>query len=174
LIKILDQITVNEFRFIPDAMIGDHTAPDPALQTGPTHARRFRAGRPKVLVVDDALVVRTQMQALLEMHQVEAVLAANAEKAIELVRTQGPFAMIFLDVVMQGMDGYTACRRLKSLDRVVPVILLTGKDSAFDKIRGVMAGCNRYLTKPIAVNDLSAVLQEFLDKEFFAPQVAQI
>jgi two-component system cell cycle response regulator len=177
LVKLLDQITIREFQFMPGVMVGDNAPTVPAVGGNafvePVRASMLSKGRSRVLVVDDALVVRTQMRALLDLHKVEAVLAPDAEQAVQLMQTHGPFSLVFLDVVLPGMDGYAACRKLKSIDRDVPVIMLTGKDSAFDKIRGVMAGCNRYLTKPVAVEALSKVLQEYLEKQAASHQVVR-
>ncbi len=172
LVKILDLITIREFHFFPNAVVGDNVVPDPTLNTPAARSRRFDPTRPRVLVVDDALVVRTQMQSLLALHRLEAELVPDAEQALALMRLHR-YALVFLDVVMAGMDGYTACRRMKNIDRHVPIIMLTGRDSAFDKVRGVMAGCNRYLTKPIAVEALSKVLEEYLAKEQSLPQLTQ-
>jgi two-component system, cell cycle response regulator len=132
LVKILDQITIREFEFVARA-----------------------------LVIDDSAVVRTKMRTLLELHGIEAQLAEDAESGIRYAATRR-YRVIFLDVVLPGMDGYTACRQIKNADKhAPPIIMLTSRDSPFDKIRGVMAGCSRYLTKPIAVDDLHKVLREF-------------
>lgn len=173
LVRMLDQIVMREYRYLPDTMVGEDTGSQLALSgirnMAPPRPTQSKGGRPRVLVVDDALVVRTQMHALLEMHRVQAVLAADAEQAISMMQVAEPFAMVFLDVVLPGMDGYAACRKLKSIDRDVPIVMLTGRDSPFDKIRGVMAGCNRYLTKPVDVEDLTRVLYEFLEKDLPVP-----
>ena len=169
LVRMLDTIVMHEYRYMPDTMVGEETGSQVALSgirnMAPPRPTQTKGGRPRVLVVDDALVVRTQMHALLEMHKVQTVLAADAEQAISMMQVAEPFAMVFLDVVLPGMDGYAACRKLKSIDREVPIIMLTGRDSPFDKIRGVMAGCNRYLTKPVSVEDLTRVLYEFLEMD---------
>jgi twitching motility two-component system response regulator PilG len=170
LVKILDQITIREFHFLPDGVVSDQAVMDPSLSTQPIRAVTPAQGRPRVLIVDDALVVRTQMQSLLQLHHVDAILAADAEQALALMELQ-TFSLIFLDVVLPGMDGYTACRRMKSIDRNVPIVMLTGKDGTFDKIRGVMAGCSRYLTKPIAVEALSKVVAEYLEKQPMLPHM---
>lgn len=178
LIRMLDQIVVHEYRYMPDTVVGEvtgaHVAVNGTRGLTPPQPAASKGGRPRVLVVDDALVVRTQMHALLEMHRVQAVLASDAEQAISMMQVAAPFALVFLDVVLPGMDGYAACRRLKNIDRDVPIVMLTGRDSPFDKIRGVMAGCNRYLTKPVSVDELTRVLYEFLEKDLPAPQALRV
>jgi twitching motility two-component system response regulator PilG len=164
LIKILDQITIREFNFVPELVVSDSSAKfDDTITMLAKQETRMREPA-RVLVVDDSLAVRTSMKALLELNGLVADLAADAHEALALLMAQR-YSLIFLDVVMPGMDGYTACRQIRAADKnAPPVVMLTGRDSAFDKIRGVMAGCSRYLTKPIAVDALNKVLTEFLPK----------
>ena len=162
LIKLLDQITIREFKFMPDVIVSDTNVLDGGLGLSMRKAVAPSASTPRVLVVDDSVVVRTKMRTLLELHGMHADLAADAEQGLALMRANR-YAIVFLDVVLPGIDGYAACRQMKSNDRTsTPIVMLTGRDSAFDKIRGVMAGCNRYLTKPIAVDELHKVLREFV------------
>ena len=66
---------------------------------------------------------------------------------------------------MPGMDGYETCRRIKALPHMlkrVKVIMLTSRTSPFDRIRGKMAGCDAYLTKPVQAQTLYTTLNEYL------------
>lgn len=114
------------------------------------------------LIIDDSMTVREQMSTLLENLGMKVETAASAEIGLQLSE-QYPFELIFLDIELPEMDGYSACRKLKARRRQpdCPVIMLTGRDSAFDRIRGIMAGCNRYLTKPVSVRSLVRVIEEF-------------
>ena len=120
-------------------------------------------GKPVALVVDDSRAVRTQMKMVLDLNGLAVDFAEDAEKALELVEARS-YDIIFLDVVLPEMDGYTACKRIttRSRNRETPVIMLTGKNKAFDKIRGVMAGCKRYVCKPIEADVLRRILDEFV------------
>jgi two-component system, cell cycle response regulator len=161
LVKILDQITIREFKFLPDMVVSDTNVFDAGLGMTPRAATGVPKDLPRALVVDDSVVVRTKMRTLLELHGLHADLAEDAEQGLAFMRVNR-YAIVFLDVVLPGMDGYAACRQMKANDKnAPPIIMLTGRDSPFDKIRGVMAGCNRYLTKPIAVDALHKVLREF-------------
>jgi twitching motility two-component system response regulator PilG len=166
LIKLLDQITIREFNFAPELVVSDSSVGiDDTITLLPKFEVAQRHETPRVLVVDDSLAVRTSMKALLELNGLQADLAADAHEALALLLAQR-YSLIFLDVVMPGMDGYAACRQIKASDpHAPPVVMLTGRDSAFDKIRGIMAGCSRYLTKPIAVAALNKVVEEFLPKQ---------
>jgi twitching motility two-component system response regulator PilG len=62
------------------------------------------------------------------------------------------------------MDGYKVCKLIKAekTTRSTPVVMLTGKTSPFNKVRGVMAGCDRYLTKPVVAEELRTVLRKYI------------
>ncbi|HEX7026682.1 MAG TPA: response regulator, partial [Gammaproteobacteria bacterium] len=70
------------------------------------------------------------------------------------------YDMVFLDVVMPEMDGYTLCRKIKMMPayKRIPVVLLTSRDSTTDRVHGLMAGCSRYLTKPLRPGELDELL----------------
>lgn len=103
----------------------------------------------RVLVVDDSYPVRKYMEhKLAELTDIPLSLsfAASGEEAKILVR-QKVYDMIFLDVVMQGVDGYQVCKAIKAM-HVAYVVMLTSKKSPFDRVRGTMSGCDAYITKP--------------------------
>lgn len=113
-----------------------------------------------ILVVDDSPSIREHLTNLLESRGNKVTAVDCGEAAVEVVERQS-FDCVFMDVMMPGMNGYDACKKIKSKKvngRVLPVIMLTGKSSPFDRIRGKMAGCNAYLTKPTKVDKLINVL----------------
>jgi twitching motility two-component system response regulator PilG len=103
------------------------------------------------------------MDLCLRLHDMSVDLAEDAETALELI-AKGNYDVIFLDVVLPKMDGYKVCKLIKSKEttRSIPVVMLTGKTSPFNKVRGVMAGCDRYLTKLVVAEDLKTVLHEYI------------
>lgn len=118
----------------------------------------------KILVVDDSPAVRQHMTTLLQQSGDKVIAAESGEEALAILdsRISDYFDCVFMDVLMPGMDGYAACREIKSRTKKgqsLPVIMLTGKSSPFDKIRGKMAGCSAYLTKPVAVERLRDTLR---------------
>ena len=166
LLKTLDAITVRELKYVPELVIGgDDSRGAQAivsnLLAGSGTADNGVNG--KVLVVDDSLSVRTQMDLCLRLHDLSVDLAQDAEEALDLVEV-GHYDVIFLDVVLPEMDGYKVCKLIKSnaATRSIPVVMLTGKTSPFNKVRGVMAGCDRYLTKPVDAEQLKIVLHEYI------------
>jgi len=119
------------------------------------------------LIVDDSLTVRTQLQGALDRIGIKAQLADGGQAAIESVQRQR-FELIFLDVVMPGMDGYTLCRQIKSAPttRNTPIVMLTSRSSPFDRARGALAGCDTYLTKPIDLKSFYRAIDKVLLKAF--------
>ncbi|HEY0721085.1 MAG TPA: response regulator [Gammaproteobacteria bacterium] len=113
----------------------------------------------RVLVVDDSLPVRTYMhQKLTELcgGRVVVDFAENGEAATVQV-TKRDYSLVFLDVMMPGMDGYKTCKWIKSR-KPTYVVLLTSRGSPFDKLRGTMSGCDTYLVKPPQDDDLRRVI----------------
>lgn len=166
LLKTLDAITVKELKYVPELVIGGDDEPGAHavvsnLLDKPGQSENGVNGR--VLVVDDSLSVRTQMDLCLRLNDVAVDLAEDAEEAMDLIE-KGGYDVIFLDVVLPEMDGYKFCKLIKSNDstRSIPIVMLTGKTSPFNKVRGVMAGCDRYLTKPVDAEELRVVLHEYL------------
>ena len=116
--------------------------------------------RKSVLVVDDSLAVRAYLRSLLEPRGYAVTDVNSAEAGIEAAAAS-VYACILMDVLMPGIDGYEACRRIKGRARngsAPPIIMLTSKSSPFDRIRGKMAGCDAYLTKPVEADHLHEVL----------------
>lgn len=102
-----------------------------------------------ILVVDDSFPVRKYMEHKLEelaQFPVNLSFASNGDEAIRK-HSQHDYGLIFLDVMMEGIDGYKVCKQIKS-NKDAYVVMLTSKKSPFDKVRGTMSGCDAYITKP--------------------------
>lgn len=122
----------------------------------------FDASPQSILIVDDSLAVRAYLRSLLEARGFLITEAVSAHAALDAV-TQQRFACVLMDVLMPGIDGYEGCRQIKAKLRgaqAVPVVMLTSKSSPFDRIRGKMAGCDAYLTKPVDPKQLTDVLAQ--------------
>ena len=116
-----------------------------------------------VLVVDDSLPVRQALEMKLTMMDYQVELATNGQQAIDLIE-QKYYDSIFLDVIMPGVDGYEVCKRVKRDKKTkhIPVIMLTSKSSPFDKVKGKLAGCDSYLTKPVEHEEFQKVVTGYL------------
>ncbi|MBF0350968.1 MAG: response regulator [SAR324 cluster bacterium] len=119
--------------------------------------------RLKILVADDSLTYRMMIKELLEDNDFELLLAEDGHQALQQIRREQP-DLIILDIIMPGMDGIEVCRRLKDDEksRFIPVIMLTAKNESADKITGLDAGADDYLTKPFNEEELLAKINTLL------------
>ncbi|MFZ2652935.1 MAG: response regulator [Burkholderiaceae bacterium] len=132
-----------------------------AIAEPPALASQAR-GR-SILLVDDSPTVRKQLELVLRSIDLQPHCTASGEEALFAVERYA-FDLILLDVVLPGADGYQVCKTLKKNPRTrnIPIVMLTSKSSPFDKIRGSFAGCDSYLTKPLAQADFKAVVKKYL------------
>ncbi len=108
----------------------------------------------RILVVDDIATNRLILRAKLSAAYFDVLLAESGEKALEVARAELP-DMILLDVMMPGIDGYAVCRALKAdpLTAHIPVVMVTAANQQEERIRGLDAGADDFLNKPI--NDIT-------------------
>jgi twitching motility two-component system response regulator PilG len=136
----------------------------PRSASNTTAAQKKRALGDTVLVVDDNATVRAFMEAKLEPFGFEVDFAETGEEAIGLSGSR-EYTCVFLDVVLPGIDGYQVCKLIKSNKNAIKktaVVMLTSRSSPFDKLRGSLAGCDEYLTKPLDEDRLLEVIAKFL------------
>ncbi|NJM43118.1 MAG: response regulator [Brachymonas sp.] len=114
-----------------------------------------------ILVVDDSDIALKFMRNRLSRFGFLADLVSSGEEALGRMNVR-PYKFVFLDVMMEGLDGYQTCRAIKqrkySDGKPPVVVMLTSRGGTIDKIRGTLAGCDAYLTKPLNERDLIAVL----------------
>lgn len=122
-------------------------------------ATSIGAATDAVLVVDDDKTVREFLRRRLDSLRLNLDFASSGEEAIGMVGARH-YTCVFLDVMLPGVDGYQVCKLIKSRKTVrkTHVVMLTSKGSPFDKIRGAMAGCDAYLTKPVDDERLRQVI----------------
>lgn len=109
-----------------------------------------------VLIVDDDEQNRTLLRDPLEARGYRAEEATNGPEALQKSITHAP-DVILLDLMMPGMDGFEVCRRLKSDDRTahIPVLIVTALSERKERLMGIEAGANDFLTKPVDIQDLT-------------------
>ena len=113
--------------------------------------------RSRVLVVDDAESIRTLFQRLLTSDGHDVISVADGAAALDAVSREQP-DIILLDVKMPAMDGLEVCRRLKGdpATRLTPIVLVTGQAELQDRLRGIEAGADEILEKPVHPHELRA------------------
>lgn len=118
----------------------------------------------KALVVDDSPTTRKQLEIELGRLGIAVELAETGEQALEYLNLGEGYDLIFLDVVLPGVDGYKLCKTIKrnKVHKKTPVIMLTGKGSTFDRVRGKFAGCNTYLTKPVGREKFQVAVHKYI------------
>jgi twitching motility two-component system response regulator PilG len=116
-----------------------------------------------VLVVDDSSTIRKQLELELKLFDVQVDTAESSEQVFDLMNRK-IYDMIFLDVVLPGIDGYQICKIIKKDKdkKKIPVVMLTSKSSPFDRIKGALAGCDTYLTKPVKQASFQKVVKKYL------------
>jgi two-component system response regulator MprA len=115
----------------------------------------------RILVVDDEAAVRDSLSRTLRFEGYEVAVAEDGIAAIDLIRRQEPDAVV-MDVMMPRLDGLEACRRLRAEGLLLPVLMLTARDSVGDRVAGLDAGADDYLIKPFALQELLARLRALL------------
>jgi len=117
----------------------------------------------KILVVDDEVNITQILEFSIGAEGYEVVTASNGEEAIDKARREQP-DLIILDVMMPKIDGYEACRILKSnpLTKSIPVVLLTAKGRDIDKRLGYEVGATDYIIKPFSPNKLIDRIHQLL------------
>jgi len=115
----------------------------------------------KVMVVDDSKTIRRSAENLLTRAGCEVITAGDGFESLAKIAEHEP-DIIFVDIMMPRLDGYQACALIKnnSKFRNTPVIMLTSKDSIFDRARGRLVGSEQYLTKPFSREDLLGAIKE--------------
>jgi len=119
----------------------------------------------RFLIVDDSSYVWTQLRICLENCPADLDFVSTAEDGVEEVKKR-PYDLVFMDVMLPGMNGYDACKQIKKdkQSKHVPVIMLTGRSAPANKLKGVLSGCNYYMTKPVAEAEVRAVVDRFFTR----------
>lgn len=133
------------------------TSPEVTFDTVPTEplAGDVTDDRPVVLVVDDSPTIRRVVVDALRPQGYRVYEAADGIQGIREIATVRP-DLILMDITMPRLDGYRLCRLVKghANTRSIPVVMLSGKDGTFDRLRGRLAGCSDYISKPFSNADL--------------------
>jgi putative two-component system response regulator len=136
-------------------------------------ANRRRAQR--ILIVDDSADNIILTRELLSSRGYEVISASTAEAAQHVIATQQP-DLVLLDVILPGKSGYELCRELKNdpFTRLIPIVMITGLTDREDKIRGIEAGADDFLNKPIFPEELFARVNSLLKLKEFTDELENV
>jgi twitching motility two-component system response regulator PilG len=119
----------------------------------------------KVMVIDDSKTIRRTAESLLKKFGCEVITAVDGFEALAKITEHKP-DIIFVDIMMPRLDGYQTCSLIKNnrIFKATPVIMLSSKDSIFDRARGRIVGSEQYLTKPFTKEDLFSAIKQHVGK----------
>src|SRR5689334_8250827 len=126
----------------------------------------------RLLVVDDEPNIRELLSASLRYAGFEVATAADGQQALALAESFRPDLLV-LDVMMPGLDGFGVVRRLRQNGRHTPVLFLTARDAAEDKVSGLTLGGDDYVTKPFSLDEVLARIRAVLRRSAGAQRVAE-
>jgi two-component system response regulator MprA len=115
----------------------------------------------RILVVDDEPAVREALERILRLDGFEVALAFDGREAVRS-QAAAPADAVLLDVLMPGLDGLEVCRRMRDVGDRTPVLMLTARDQVGDRVAGLEAGADDYLSKPFALEELLARIRALL------------
>ncbi len=120
---------------------------------------------PKILVVDDEAVIRNLFKRVLETKGHQVTVAKDGSEALDRIKEE-PFDVIFLDIVMPGIDGPTTCQTIGKINPEAKIIMITGYGAEVaDEIeKSIKAGAYTCLYKPFSIQELLDALEEVLKK----------
>ena len=115
----------------------------------------------KVMVIDDSKTIRRTAESLLTKAGCDVTTAVDGFDALAKIADTLP-SIIFVDIMMPRLDGYQTCALIKNNTalQATPVIMLSSKDSLFDRAKGRIVGSDQYLTKPFSKDELLSAIKE--------------
>jgi DNA-binding response OmpR family regulator len=114
-----------------------------------------------IYVVDDDAAIRSLLRSYLERNQFAVKTAADGESLLRELQAEAPVALVVLDIMLPGDDGFEICRKLRTFSKV-PVIMLTANSDEMDRIVGLEIGADDYLAKPFNPRELLARIKAIL------------
>jgi len=115
----------------------------------------------QILVADDELAVRDALRRVLEAEGYDVLVATDGPETLDAFANSRPDAAV-VDVLMPGLDGLEVCRRVRARGNATPILLLTARRDVSDRVAGLDAGADDYLSKPFSIDELLARLRALL------------
>ncbi|MDR0736148.1 MAG: response regulator [Zoogloeaceae bacterium] len=120
----------------------------------------------RVLIIDDSQTVVTALKRILRSAGCEAITALDAESGLKLVLSRHP-ELIFLDIVLPGINGFAALRALRRDERTrgIPIIMMSGNEQATEQFFGARVGADDFMKKPFSRLEVFARIEQLLDED---------
>jgi len=123
----------------------------------------------RILLVEDEAHIRDVVKLNLELEEYEVVTVDNGKDALKIVNGQH-FDLLILDVMLPDVDGFQICEQVRLTNMDVPIIFLTAKEAAADRIMGLKKGADDYLTKPFQLEELLLRVNNLIKRSSKSPQ----
>ena len=118
----------------------------------------------RVLIVEDDPDIYNLLEIHLKDLDCKVTIASNGRKGFDLAM-ESEFNLIILDIMLPEMDGITVCQKLRALDNITPILMLTAKSEEIDKVLGLESGADDYLTKPFGIREFIARVKSILRRQ---------
>ena len=120
----------------------------------------------KILIIEDDRTIVEALEDTFRFHEFEVFTAVNGRDGCTGFREQRP-DLIILDIMLPGLDGFDVCKKIKSEDPLVPIVMLTARSGESDKLLGFELGADDYVTKPFSVKELVARVKAVLKRSAY-------
>jgi DNA-binding response OmpR family regulator len=118
----------------------------------------------RILLIEDDEIIAERIQAGLERAHFSVDVAYDGETGLQMARV-GPYAVVILDLMLPGRDGWSVCEALRVRRNPVPILMLTARGAVEDRVRGLNTGADDYLPKPFDFNELVARIRALLRRD---------
>ncbi|MCK4765872.1 MAG: response regulator transcription factor [Candidatus Aminicenantes bacterium] len=117
----------------------------------------------KILIIEDDKTIIEGLEDTFSFHDFQVFTAVSGSEGIRLFKEKKP-RLVILDIMLPGIDGFEVCKKIKSIDPGIPVIMLTAKSQESDKLLGFELGADDYVTKPFSIKVLVARVKAVLKR----------
>jgi DNA-binding response OmpR family regulator len=124
-----------------------------------------------VMVVDDDVRILRMMRRMLELEGYRVITSPDGQTALEMMEHDAP-DLLLLDIMLPGMEGHTVCRRIREFSQL-PIIMVTAKGADEEKVKGLDAGADDYVTKPFSASELSARVRAVLRRSSLPDELSE-
>jgi CheY-like chemotaxis protein len=126
---------------------------------------------PIVLSLDDSPIVQLSIKRILQQHY-QVILASKPTEALEILNRK-PISLLLLDLTMPEIDGLEFCKTIRQMPQFgnLPIVMVTARDGLIDKMKGQIAGTNKYLTKPFQPEELLTVVGNYIKTYQISPKI---